>query len=219
MVATVYGDQRLQFGPDYLIPTPFDPRLIERIAPAVAKAAMDSGVATRPLADLEAYRQRMARFMYQSGASMEPIFAAAKITKKQVLFAEGEDDRVMRVAQIIVDEGLARPILVGRLAVIDDRIRSLGLRLSPGTNCDIISFENDARYEQAWREYYDLMRRWRDTATRSRSRPHPRNAVRDAPASGDVDAMYAALRAASSSTSTTCARLSVCGVVYVRSAR
>src|SRR3954447_6376888 len=126
VVATAYGDQRLEFEPNYLIPTPFDPRLIERIAPAVAKAAIDSGVATRPLADLEEYRQRMARFMYQSGASMEPVFAAAKNARKRVAFAEGEDDRVLRAAQVIVDEGLARPVLVGRDDVIGERIHSLG---------------------------------------------------------------------------------------------
>ena len=159
LVATAYGDQRLQFGPDYLIPTPFDPRLIERIAPAVAKAAMDSGVATRPLADLEEYRQRMARFMYQSGASMEPVFAAAKNARKRVALAEGEDDRVLRAAQVIVDEALARPVLVGRAEVIGARIQSLGLRLKPGNDCDIVSFESDARYEAAWREYYRLVRR------------------------------------------------------------
>ena len=159
LVATAYGDQRLQFGPDYLIPTPFDPRLIERIAPAVAKAAMDSGVATRPLADLEEYRQRMARFMYQSGASMEPVFAAAKNARKRVALAEGEDDRVLRAAQVIVDEALAMPVLVGRAEVIGARIQSLGLRLEPGNDCDIVSFESDARYDAAWREYYRLVRR------------------------------------------------------------
>ena len=159
LVATAYGDQRLQFGPDYLIPTPFDPRLIEQIAPAVAKAAMDSGVATRPLADLEEYRQRMARFMYQSGASMEPVFAAAKNARKRVALAEGEDDRVLRAAQVIVDEALARPVLVGRAEVIGARIQSLGLRLKPGNDCDIVSFESDARYDAAWREYYRLVRR------------------------------------------------------------
>src|SRR6059058_4671056 len=159
VVATAYGDQRLQFGPDYLIPTPFDPRLIERIAPAVAKAAMESGVASRPLADLEAYRQTMARFMYQSGASMEPVFAAAKIAHKQVAFAEGEDDRVLRAAQVIIDEGLATPVLVGRAEVIAVRIQSLGLRLKPGDNCDIVNFESDARYDEAWLEYYGLVRR------------------------------------------------------------
>src|SRR5262249_16327246 len=159
VVAAAYGNQRLQFGPDYLIPTPFDPRLIERIAPAVAKAAMDSGVATRPVADLEAYRQRMARFMYQSGASMEPVFAAAKRARQRVLFAEGEDDRVLRAAQVIVDEKLATPLLLGCAPVIADRIRSLGLRLSPGADCEVVSFDDEARHEQAWREYYNLMRR------------------------------------------------------------
>jgi malate dehydrogenase (oxaloacetate-decarboxylating)(NADP+) len=112
VVAAAYGERRLEFGPEYLIPTPFDPRLIERLAPAVAKAAMDSGVALRPLSDLAAYRQRMARFMYQSGASMEPVFAAAKIARKRIAFAEGEDDRVLRAAQVIIDEGLASPVFV-----------------------------------------------------------------------------------------------------------
>jgi malate dehydrogenase (oxaloacetate-decarboxylating)(NADP+) len=159
VVAAAYGDQRLEFGPDYLIPTPFDPRLIERIAPAVAKAAMDSGVATRPLNDIEAYRQRMARFMYQSGASMEPVFAAAKLARKRVALAEGEDDRVLRAAQVIVDEGLASPILVGRTEVIAKRVQDLGLRLKPGFDCEVVSFENDPRYEETWREYYGLVRR------------------------------------------------------------
>jgi malate dehydrogenase (oxaloacetate-decarboxylating)(NADP+) len=159
VAATAYGDQRLAFGPDCLIPTPFDPRLIERIAPAVAPAAMDSGVATRPLADLEDYRHRMARFIYQSGASMEPVFAAAKIARKNVAFAEGEDDRVLRAAQLIVDEGLASPILVGRTEVIAERIQSLGLRLRPGQDCEVVNFETDARYEQTWRDYYQLVRR------------------------------------------------------------
>jgi malate dehydrogenase (oxaloacetate-decarboxylating)(NADP+) len=168
VVASAYGDQRLEFGPDYLIPTPFDPRLIERIAPAVAKAAMDSGVATRPLADLEAYRQRMARFMYQSGSSMEPVFAAAKTAQKRVAFAEGEDDRVLRAAQVIVDEGVARPVLVGRDDVIGERIQGLGLRLAPGADCEIVSFDSDARYEETWREYYSLARRSGVTQTLAR---------------------------------------------------
>jgi malate dehydrogenase (oxaloacetate-decarboxylating)(NADP+) len=191
VVATAYGDQRLTFGPNYLIPTPFDPRLIERIAPAVAKAAMDSGVATRPLADFEAYRQRMARFMYQSGSSMEPVFAAAKITQKRVLFAEGEDDRIMRAAQVIIDENLARPVLVGRAEVIGLRIHSLGLRLAPGTNCDIVSFDNDARYEEAWREYYDLMRRTGVTQPLAREAMRTRATLFAAMLlrRGDVDAM------------------------------
>jgi phosphotransacetylase len=120
---------------------------------------MESGVATRPLADLEAYRQRMARFMYQSGASMEPVFAAAKIARKLVAFAEGEDDRVLRSAQVIIDEGLATPVLVGRADVIAKRVQSLGLRLNPGSDCEVVNFESDSRYEGAWREYYQLVRR------------------------------------------------------------
>ena len=159
VVALAYGEKRLTFGPDYLIPTPFDPRLIERIAPAVAKAAMDSGVATRPLTDLEAYRQRMARFMYQSGASMEPVFAAAKVAPKRVAFAEGEDDRVLRTAQVIVDEGLAIPVLLGRADIIESRMDSLGLRLRPGSNCEVVNFETDTRYDDTWRDYYQLVRR------------------------------------------------------------
>ena len=159
VVASAYGENRLMFGRDYLIPTPFDPRLIERIAPAVAKAAMDSGVATRPLADLEAYRQRMARFMYQSGASMEPVFAAAKTMRKRVAFAEGEDDRVLRAAQVIVDEGLAIPVLVGRTDVINASLERLGLRLRSGIDCEVVNFESDSRYEDAWRNYYGLVRR------------------------------------------------------------
>jgi malate dehydrogenase (oxaloacetate-decarboxylating)(NADP+) len=159
VVASAYGEKRLAFGPDYLIPTPFDPRLIERIAPAVAKAAMDSGVATRPIPDLEAYRVRMARFMYQSGASMEPIFAAAKAARKRVAFAEGEDDRVLRTAQLVVDESLAVPVLIGRAEVIGSQVESLGLRLRPGSDCEVVNFETDGRYEETWQDYYQLVRR------------------------------------------------------------
>jgi len=159
VVAAAYAGKRLEFGPNYLIPTPFDPRLIERIASAVAKAAMDSGVAMRPLKDMEAYRQRMARFVYQSGASMEPVFAAAKLARKRIALAEGEDDRVLGAAQLIVDEGLATPVLVGRAEVVTQRMQSLSLRLRPGDDCEVVSFENDPRYEEAWREYYCLTRR------------------------------------------------------------
>jgi malate dehydrogenase (oxaloacetate-decarboxylating)(NADP+) len=191
VVAAAYGDRRLEFGRDYLIPTPFDPRLIERIAPAVAKAAMDSGVAARPLDDLPAYRARMARFMYQSGASMEPVFAAAKLARKRVAFAEGEDDRVLRAAQVIVDEALARPVLVGRPEVISSRMQSLGLRLDPGTDCDIVCFETDPRYEEAWRDYYDLARR--AGVTQALAREAMRNRATLIAAMllrrGDVDAM------------------------------
>ncbi|HEY6834044.1 MAG TPA: NADP-dependent malic enzyme [Pseudolabrys sp.] len=191
LVATAYGDQRLEFGPNYLIPTPFDPRLIERIAPAVAKAAMDSGVATRPLADFGTYRRRMARFMYQSGASMEPVFAAAKIVRKRVAFAEGEDDRVLRAAQVIIDEGLATPVLIGRAEVIGARIQSLGLRLKPGADCEVVNFENDVRYDEAWREYYRLVRRSGVTQTLAKDAMRNRSTLIAAMLlrRGDVDSM------------------------------
>jgi malate dehydrogenase (oxaloacetate-decarboxylating)(NADP+) len=191
VVAAAYGDQRLEFGPTYLIPTPFDPRLIERIAPAVAKAAMESGVATRPLADFEVYRQRMARFMYQSGASMEPVFAAAKIARKRLAFAEGEDDRVLRAAQVILDEGLATPVLVGRADVIAKRIQSLGLRLKPGSDCEVVNFESDSRYDGAWRDYYQLVRREGVTQTLAREAMRNRTTLIAAMLlrRGDVDSM------------------------------
>jgi malate dehydrogenase (oxaloacetate-decarboxylating)(NADP+) len=159
IVASAYGGEGLRFGPEYLIPTPFDPRLIERIAPAVAKAAMDSGVATRPLADLEAYRHRQARFVYRSGTSMEPVFEAAKRAPKRVVYAEGEEPRFLRAAQMAVDEGLAHPILIGRQDVIAARIESLGLRLQPGDNCEVVNVLSDPRYYDVWTEYYGLVRR------------------------------------------------------------
>src|SRR6516164_7270146 len=191
IVANAYGGQSLKFGCDYLIPRPFDPRLIERIAPAVAKAAMDSGVATRPLNDIEAYRQRMARFMYQSGASMEPVFAAAKIARKRVALAEGEDDRVLRAAQVIVDEGLAIPVLLGRTEVVTERMHALCLRLKPGFDCEVVSFENDARYEDTWREYYGLVRRAGVTQTLAKEAMRNRSTLIAAMLlrRGDVDCM------------------------------
>jgi malate dehydrogenase (oxaloacetate-decarboxylating)(NADP+) len=191
VVTAAYGNQRLEFGPDYLIPAPFDPRLIERIAPAVAKAAMDSGVATRPLSDIEAYRRRMARFMYQSGASMESVFAAAKIARKRIVLAEGEDDRVLRAAQVIVDEGLATPVLVGRTEVVTQRMQALCLRLKPGVDCEVVSFENDSRYEEAWHEYYGLARRGGVTQTLAKEAMRTRSTLISAMLlrRGDVDCM------------------------------
>jgi malate dehydrogenase (oxaloacetate-decarboxylating)(NADP+) len=191
VVAAAYGDRRLEFGPDYLIPTPFDPRLIERIAPAVAKAAMDSGVATRPLKDIEAYRQHMVRFMYQSGASMEPVFAAAKLARQRIAFAEGEDDRVLRAAQVIVDERLAVPVLIGRNEVIAERMHALGLRIKPGSGCEVVSLENDPRYEEFWREYYSLTRRAGVTQALAREAMRNRSTLIAAMLlrRGDVDCM------------------------------
>jgi len=158
-VASAYGAEGMRFGAEYLIPKPFDPRLIERIAPAVARAAMDSGVATRPIADFDAYRNRLRRFVYQSGSSMEPVFQMAKKAALRVIYAEGEEERVLRAAQVVVDEGLARPILVGRPDVINARIERYGLRLKPGVDCQCVNVDDDARYRETWTEYYNLCKR------------------------------------------------------------
>ncbi len=155
-VASAYGAEGLRFGAEYLIPKPFDPRLIERIAPAVAKAAMESGVATRPIDDFGAYRQRLRRFVYHSGTSMEPVFQAAKQAPKRIVYAEGEEERVLRAAQIVIDEGLARPLFVGRPDVIAARIESYGLRMRLGEDCECVNILDDPRYEDCWREYLRL---------------------------------------------------------------
>jgi malate dehydrogenase (oxaloacetate-decarboxylating)(NADP+) len=159
IVASAYGGEQLRFGPDYLIPKPFDPRLIERIAPAVGKAAMESGVATRSIEDLDAYRERLARFVYHSGTSMKPVFRAAKRTPKRVIYAEGEEERVLRAAQVVVDEGLGRPVLVGRPDAIATRLATFGLRLKLGETCEVVNVASDPRYRELVSEYYALMRR------------------------------------------------------------
>ncbi len=159
IVALAYGEATPPFGPDYLIPRAFDPRLITTMAPAVAKAAMDSGVATRPIADFDKYREQLSRFVYESGATMEPVFAAAKKSPKRVIYAEGEDERVLRAAQAAVDEGLARPILVGRTDIIASRIQKLGLRLTLGGDCDGVNILDDPRFRDCWTEYHRLARR------------------------------------------------------------
>ncbi|NRF65872.1 NADP-dependent malic enzyme [Aquincola sp. S2] len=159
VVAQAYGASGLRFGRDYLIPKPFDPRLIEVVAPAVAQAAMDSGVATRPIADMPAYRQRLSQFVYQSGSSMQPLFAAAKMAPKRVVYAEGEDERVLRAAQVVVDEGLARPLLLGRPDVISHRLAEYGLRLKPGVDCEIVNLQDPKVYGDAADDYFELKRR------------------------------------------------------------
>ncbi|HEY1326912.1 MAG TPA: NADP-dependent malic enzyme [Casimicrobiaceae bacterium] len=169
IVATAYGTEDLAFGPEYLIPKPFDPRLIVQIAPAVAKAAMDSGVATRPIADFEAYRQRLMSYVWHSGLLMKPIFSAAKQAPKRVVYAEGEDERVLRAAKVVIDEKLAFPILVGRPAVIEQRIERFGLRLAPGKDFEIINPEYDARYREYWTEYWQLTDRKGVTQERAKS--------------------------------------------------
>jgi len=158
-VALAYGIETISFGPEYIIPKPFDPRLIARVAPAVAQAAMDSGVATRPLASLEAYRESLSRFVYHSGVIMQPLFTAAKATPRRVVYAEGEDERVLRAAQIVVDEGLARPTLLGRPQVIEQRLERLGLRVRPGKEFDLVNPESDPRYRDYWKTYQKLSER------------------------------------------------------------
>src|SRR6266436_1101198 len=146
IVAAAYGEQALKFGPEYLIPRPFDPRLIVKIAPAVAKAAMDSGVATRPIADFDAYNNQLLQFVYHSGLIMKPIFNAAKEgPRRRIVFAEGEDERSLRAAQVVVDEGLARLILVGRPSVVERRIERHGLRIRPGTDFELVNPESDRK--------------------------------------------------------------------------
>ena len=159
VVAHAYNLENIRFGPEYLIPKPFDPRLIVRIAPAVAKAAMDSGVASRPIADFEAYESKLTQFVYHSGLLMKPIFAAARLAPRRIVYAEGEDERVLRAVQVVVDEELARPILVGRPTVLKQRIERFGLRLEPGKDFDVINPEHDERYRDYWQEYYRLTER------------------------------------------------------------
>jgi len=156
IVAHAYGIENLRFGPEYLIPKPFDPRLIVTIASAVAKAAMDSGVATRPIEDFDAYRQKLTQFVYHSGLLMKPIFTAAKKEPKRIVYAEGEDERVLRAVQVVVDEGLAKPILVGRPAILERRIQRFGLRLKLGTDFEVINPEFDPHYKSYWTEYHRL---------------------------------------------------------------
>jgi malate dehydrogenase (oxaloacetate-decarboxylating)(NADP+) len=159
IVAHAYGVENLRFGADYLIPKPFDPRLIVTVATAVAKAAMDSGVATRPIDDFEAYKQKLTQFVYHSGLLMKPIFTAAKKEPKRIVYAEGEDERVLRAVQVVVDESLARPILVGRPAVLEQRVQRFGLRLVAGRDFEVINPESDPRYKSFWTEYYRLTAR------------------------------------------------------------
>ncbi len=159
IVALAYGEPTPAFGPDYLIPRAFDPRLITSLAPAVAKAAMESGVASRPIKDFDEYHNQLSRFVYQSGTMMAPVFAAAKRAPKRVVYAEGEDERILRAAQVAVDEGLARPVLVGRTDIMASRIAKLGLRLKLGENCEGVNVLDDPRYRDYWLDYYQLARR------------------------------------------------------------
>ena len=160
VVAAAYAGANLSFGPEYLIPKPFDPRLMIKIAPAVAKAAAESGVAQRPVTDFDAYREKLQGFVYASGNTMKPIFTMAKRAKnKRVAFAEGEEERILRAAQVVVDESIARPTLIGRPAVIAQRIERFGLRLKEGADYDVVNVENDHRYRDFWQTYHRMTER------------------------------------------------------------
>jgi malate dehydrogenase (oxaloacetate-decarboxylating)(NADP+) len=162
VVATTYGISNLSFGPEYLIPMPFDPRLLTHIAPAVAKAAMDGGVASRPIEDLAAYAQSLEQFVYRSGSFMKPLFQVAKSTPpelKRIVYAEGEDERILRAVQVVVDENLARPILVGRPKVLEQRIEKFGLRLKQDVHYDVINPDWDERYRDYWQTYHQMVMR------------------------------------------------------------
>jgi len=191
LVALAYGEATPAFGPDYLIPRAFDPRLITNLPPAVAKAAMDSGVATRPIEDFRAYREKLTRFVYQSGPSMEPVFAVARRDPKRVAYAEGEDERVLRAAQVAVDEGIARPVLVGRPDIITARIAKLGLRLKLGENCEGVNILDDPRYRDAATKYFQLARRKGVSLAQAREEMRTRSTLVAAILVhlGDVDAM------------------------------
>ncbi len=158
-VLAAYGGEALKFGPEYLIPKPFDPRLITTLAPAVAQAAIDSGVATRPLADIGAYRDQLAKFVFQSVILMKPLFERARQDRKRLVYAEGEETTVLRAVQEVVDAGIAAPVLVGRPAVIEQRLTSLGLRLRPGVDFTVVNPESDHRYREYWTAYHALMQR------------------------------------------------------------
>jgi malate dehydrogenase (oxaloacetate-decarboxylating)(NADP+) len=159
-VAMAYAGHDLQFGPEYLIPKPFDPRLITRIAPAVAKAAVTSGVARRPIADMDAYIERLKEFVYHTGIGMRAVFVACKEGERQrIIFAEGEDERVLRATQIILEEQLATPILIGRPGVVEKRLERAGLRIRPGVDFELVNPENDPRYRDCWTAYHKLMAR------------------------------------------------------------
>ncbi|HEY9211318.1 MAG TPA: NADP-dependent malic enzyme [Ancylobacter sp.] len=191
VVARAYGGETPVFGPTSLIPSPFDPRLILRIAPAVAKAAMDSGVARRPIADFDAYMEGLDRFVFRSGLVMKPLFTVAKQAPKRVIYAEGEDERILRAAQVVVEEGIARPILIGRPAVIDTRLERFGLSIRPGKDFDLVNPEDDPRYRDYVQTYAELAGRRGVTPELARTllRTNPTVIAAVAVMRGDADTM------------------------------
>jgi len=177
VVAAAYGGKPLQFGPDYVIPKPFDPRLIVRVAPAVAQAAMDSGVATRPIQDMASYQMRLNQFVFQSGLVMKPVFERARQDPKRVVYSEGEEDRVLRAVQACVDDGLVKPILVGRRKVIEMRLQKLGLRIQPDVDFELVDPDEDPRFKDYWQLYHSIMERRGVTPARAKTIVRTRNTV------------------------------------------
>ena len=175
--AQAYGGAEARFGPDYLIPQPFDPRLLTQLAPAVAKAAMDSGAASRPIDDLEAYRERLEQYVFRTGLLMKPVFEAAKRDPRRVVFAEGEEETVLRAVQNVVDEGLAQPILVGRPAVVDMRIERAGLRIRPGEHFELVNPESDPRFKDYWTTFHRITERRGVTPDSAKAIVRTRNTV------------------------------------------
>ena len=176
-VVAAYGGRPWSFGADYLIPKPFDPRLISRVAPAVAHAAMESGVACRPINDFEAYRLQLQQYVFQSGLVMKPIFERAREQPKRVVYTDGEEERILRAVQLVVDENLARPIVVGRRRVVEKRLRQLGLRVQIDEDFELVDPEGDPRYRDYWQAYYHLMARRGVTPARARTVVRTRNTV------------------------------------------
>ncbi|GLS18702.1 malic enzyme [Labrys miyagiensis] len=198
VVARAYGGETRRFGADSLIPSPFDPRLILRIAPAVARAANETGVATRPITDLEAYSESLTRFVFRSGFLMKPLFTAAKADPKRVVYAEGEDERVLRAAQVVLEEGLAKPILIGRPSVIENRIQRFGLTVKPGRDFEVIDPADDPRYKDYWSLYHQLAGRGGVTPDTARTIVRSNTSVIASLAlhRGDADAMICGLEGA-----------------------
>jgi malate dehydrogenase (oxaloacetate-decarboxylating)(NADP+) len=191
VVASAYGGQVSKFGPDSIIPSPFDPRLIVKVAPAVARAAMESGVATRPIKDFDAYVEQLSRFVFRSDMLMRPTFDRARADLKTVVFAEGEDDRVLRAAKAAIDEGIAQPILIGRPDVVQNRVERLGLTFNPGVDCEVINPQDDPRYRDYWQLYHELAQRSGVSPDEARTRVRTNSTVIAALAvmRGDADAM------------------------------
>jgi malate dehydrogenase (oxaloacetate-decarboxylating)(NADP+) len=191
VVAKAYGGDNVGFGRNYLIPKPFDPRLIVKIAPAVAQAAADSGVATRPIADMDAYRERLNSFVYHSGFVMKPVFAAAKQAPRRVVYCEGEDERTLRAVQAVLDEGLAKPVVIGRPDVIGKRIERAGLRIEAGRDFEVVNPDSDPRFKELWHDYHRLLGRRGVTPELAKHRMRSETTLIGAMLlrRGDVDAM------------------------------